>query len=158
MEDGVEIERKFLVARMPKLEDTKSEHIRQGYFTCPGDCAEVRVRQKHQKFVITVKSGQGLERAEREVQISAEQFEALWSATEGRRIEKKRLTGHLDDGLSFELDVFEGALSPLRLVEVEFADTTAAEAFNPPSWFGAEVTDDPAYTNVRLAAEGLPHG
>lgn len=156
MGDPVEIERTFVVADMPGLEDARREPVRQGYFTAPGDSVQVRLRRKADACRITVKSGSGVSRSEHEADLAPDQFDALWPATEGRRIEKTRWTGKLPDGLTFELDVFAGDLSPLRLVEVEFASRDAADAFNPPDWFGLEVTGDPAYTNQVLAARGAP--
>ena len=47
--------------------------------------------------------------------------------------------------------MFGGALAPLVLAEVEFPTEEEAAAFQPPDWFGAEVTYDPAYTNARLS-------
>ena len=35
-----------------------------------------------------------------------------------------------------------GALTGLSVAEVEFATEDAADAFEPPAWFGREVTDD----------------
>ena len=55
-----------------------------------------------------------------------------------------------------ELDVFSGAHDGLVLAEVEFESTEALEAFEPPEWFGPEVTDDGRYTNAGLALDGLP--
>ena len=40
----------------------------------------------------------------------------------------------------------------IRFVE----DEAAAAAFDPPSWFGCEVTTDSRYTNASLAADGWP--
>jgi CYTH domain-containing protein len=34
---------------------------------------------------------------------------------------------------------------------VEFADADTAASFQPPAWFGAEVTDDVRYRNRSLA-------
>jgi len=153
---SLEIERTFLVPEMPRLEDLRCERVRQGYVTRPGDSAQVRLRRKGGRYLITVKSGAGLSRNERETEIDPAAFEALWPATEGRRLEKLRRTGRLPGGPAFELDEFRGPLAPLRLVEVEFRDTDAARAFTPPDWFGREVTDDPRYTNAHLAAEGAP--
>jgi CYTH domain-containing protein len=158
MDDGIEIERKFLVARMPELDGAAREDVTQGYVTRPGDSAQVRLRRKGAAHLVTVKAGSGLRREERETEVTAEAFDALWPATRGRRIEKTRWTGTLPCGARFELDLFAGALAPLRLVEVEFADEDAARAFAPPDWFGREVTDDPAYANARLATEGAPEG
>lgn len=151
-----EIECKFLVARMPDLDEAEATPVRQGYLTLPSDSIEIRLRQKGDKLLMTLKSGAGLMREERETTISQAQFDIFWSATGGRRIEKTRWTGRLSSGLTYELDVFEGSHAPLRLVEVEFDSRVKAEAFIPPAWFGREVTEDRAYSNRVMAISGLP--
>jgi CYTH domain-containing protein len=45
----------------------------------------------------------------------------------------------------------------LDLIVVEFAREEQARAFEPPAWFGPEVTADPSYQNRSLAIAGLPH-
>lgn len=145
-----EIERKFLV-RGPVPEGLVGRPIRQGYITAASDTAEVRLRQKGEACFLTIKSGGGLVRDEHEIAIGAAEFETLWQLTEGRRVEKTRYTGRLADGLEFELDVFEGHLAPLMLVEVEFPSEAAARAFIPPDWFGEDVTEDKSYRNSALA-------
>lgn len=154
----VEIERKFLVQEMPDLDAARKSVIRQGYLTQPQDSVEIRLRQVDEAFLLTLKSGDGVVRIEKEVALGAEQFDRLWPDTEGRRVEKERWTGDLGGGLSFELDLFGGALAPLRLVEVEFSAEDQATAFRPPDWFGAEVTTDTRYKNKALALHGLPPG
>lgn len=151
MSDAFEIERKFLVRSMPDLAAATSATLRQGYITAPEDSVEVRLRQSGDKSVLCVKSGDGVVRTEREMTISAEQFATLWPQTEGRRIEKVRWTGHLDSDLRYELDVFAGDLSPLVVVEVEFASEPEAMAFVPPDWFGRDVSDDKRFRNKSLA-------
>ncbi len=102
-----------------------------------------------------------MRRRELEVEISPAQFEALWPATEGRRIEKTRRTMALagpPGGLAIEVDEYAGALAGLCVAEVEFGDEAAAAAFSVPPWFGRDVTDDEAYKNRRLALDGLPSG
>lgn len=148
-----EIERKFLV-KGPLPDGLPSEPIRQGYMTAASDSAEVRLRQKGDAFLLTVKSEGGLVRDEYEVAIGAVAFETLWPLTEGRRVEKTRYRGKLAGGLEFELDVFEGHLAPLMLVEVEFPSEEAAHAFVPPDWFGEDVTGDKRYRNRMLALSG----
>ena len=37
------------------------------------------------------------------------------------------------------------------MVEVEFPDEESAKAFNPPEWFGEEVTFDDRFKNNYLA-------
>lgn len=49
-----------------------------------------------------------------------------------------------------KLDIFEGKLAPLQLVEVEFETKEDAERFAPPVWFGEDVTFDKNYKNNSL--------
>ena len=42
------------------------------------------------------------------------------------------------------------------MAEVEFPSEDASQAFDPPSWFGHELTDDPRYRNRALAVDGRP--
>jgi CYTH domain-containing protein len=44
----------------------------------------------------------------------------------------------------------------LDLIVVEFTREEQARAFEPPTWFGPEVTADPSYQNRSLAIAGLP--
>lgn len=151
-----EIERKFLVGATPAdLECFPHEHIRQGYIAYTREGTEVRVRHKGGRFFETVKQGAGVRRAEVELSLSEEQFEALWPFTEGKRLEKVRYAIPYDH-LTIELDVYLGPLEGLCTAEVEFPSEEASEAFQPPSWFGREITEDPGYKNRTLAMHGLP--
>ncbi|MDI2124820.1 CYTH domain-containing protein [Yinghuangia seranimata] len=149
---GTEIERKFLVDGEPPL-PAEGKAVRQGYIA-PGD-PEVRVRGMGGTHTICVKTGSGLVRGETEVEISADQFAALWPTTEGARVEKTRFKVDVG-GVTAEVDVYEGALAGLRTVEVEFASLGEADAFSPPAWFGREVTGVDAYGNRNLARHGVP--
>jgi CYTH domain-containing protein len=146
-----EIERKFLVKTLPDLSKAQQTYIHQGYLTQASDSVEIRLRQKDKQYFITVKSGAGMVRSEREISVDKKQFETLWPDTQGKRIEKHRWTGQLNTLLTFELDIFMGALEPLVVVEVEFPSRQQAENFQPPDWFGREVTDDKRYKNKALA-------
>jgi adenylate cyclase len=147
----IEIERKFLVKTMPVLSHAQKTYIHQGYITHSNDSVEVRLRQKDEQYFITVKSGSGMVRSERETSIEQKQFETLWPDTQGKRIEKHRWTGQLNTLETFELDVFMGELESLVLVEVEFSSIKEADDFQPADWFGREVTADKRYKNKALA-------
>jgi len=147
----VEIERKFLVARVPDDLGGTARGIDQGYVALD-EGAEVRVRRIGDELWLTVKGTGGLARVEEELRLSGEQFESLWPLTEGRRIEKTRHT--LPGGV--EVDVYDGSLTGLVVAEIEFASEEESAAFDPPDWFGAEVTDDPRYKNRALAVSGRP--
>jgi len=153
----MEIERKFLVDAPPDgLDRHPASAIDQGYLAIEPGGVEVRVRRRDAKAVLTVKAGTGRTRAEEEIAIDADAFERLWPLTEGRRVEKVRHLIPAGDGLTIELDVYGGDLAGLVVAEVEFPDETAADAFAPPPWIGAEVTDDERYKNHRLAVDGRP--
>ena len=111
---------------------------------------EVRLRRQDDKHFQTIKTGMGLQRGEIEIKLSRKQFNSLWPATRGHRLEKVRYTLKWR-GNKIELDVFKKKLSGLLIAEVEFKSKPEAEVFSPPEWFGQEVTDDKSYKNVNLA-------
>ena len=94
----------------------------------------------------------GAVREEREIGITADQFGALWPATVGKRLTKIRYKLP-SDRLTIEVDIYEGIHRGLTVAEVEFPDRHACEKFQPPDWFGEEVTNNPRYSNVVLARE-----
>lgn len=151
----MEIERKFLVGSdMPELDPAASTTLRQGYLIV-ADSGEARVRDADGRHTLTIKTGAGLVRGEHEIELSPEQFEALWPATESQRVEKRRYRLPVGESVA-ELDVYAGALDGLKTVEVEFTSVDAAADFAVPAWFGPEVTGVAGYSNADLAQRGLP--
>jgi CYTH domain-containing protein len=155
MANGVEIERKFLLAGLPPtMRLSRREPIRQGYLALDGD-TEVRVRITPGRAVLTIKSGRGGVRTEEEVVLDKRQGDALWELTEGRRVQKTRRRVRVGDAV-VEVDEYGDALDGLVVAEVEFDDEQASRSFQPPSWFLREVTDDRRYSNRSLASDGFP--
>ena len=148
----MEIERKFLVKELPaNLELYEQHRISQGYL-----CTDpvVRIRRSNDDYFLTYK-GQGLmAREEHEFPISAEAFEHMLPKIDGILIDKIRYLIPLDETHTAELDVFQGKLAPLRLVEVEFESVEDANAFVPPAWFGDDVTNSGEYHNSNLSKRG----
>ncbi|WKN29548.1 CYTH domain-containing protein [Porifericola rhodea] len=148
-----EIERKFLVRELPDFVTTqyKGIPIQQAYLTEDTSGRQIRVRSKGEHYYLTVK-GQGfLEREEVEIELTADQFNALWPLAAPRSIKKKRFKIPHDQH-TIELDVFEDKLSGLVMAEVEFASVEASQQLEVPEWFSQEVTEDPHYTNSHLAS------
>jgi CYTH domain-containing protein/CHAD domain-containing protein len=152
----VERERKFLVDDLPDdLVATTVVTLRQGYLASE-PYRSVRVRDAGSEgCTLTVKAGGGAERTEIELPIQRTEFDAAWPHTEGRRLEKERRRIPCGEHV-IELDVFGGDLDGLVMAEVEFDSVDAMESFEPPDWFGLDVTDDDGYTNASLALRGLP--
>ncbi|HKR81424.1 MAG TPA: CYTH domain-containing protein [Candidatus Saccharimonadales bacterium] len=155
---ATEIERKFLVGSLPEsLGSYAMTRIVQGYVAIEESGTEVRLRHRDgEGHTMTVKSKGGLVRGEHEVPLTSEQFAILWPTTEGRRVEKDRYTIPYGQH-TIELDCY---VEPPDFVvaEVEFGSVEEAEAFQPPEWFSADVTDAKGFKNQQLATYGVPVG
>lgn len=145
----MEIERKFLVRELPEdMDSYPKQRIEQAYLSAD---PVVRIRRLDDDYILTCKGAGLLAREEREMPLTAAAYRRLLPKAEGMVIEKDRFCIPCGP-YTIELDVFGGALAPLVLAEVEFPTEEEAAAFEPPDWFGEEVTYDPAYTNAHLSS------
>ena len=144
----MEIERKYLIKTLPEnLEQYPLRVLEQGYLcTTP----VVRIRKDNDKYELTYKSGGLMARQEYNLPLTADAYEHLRLKVDGRIISKKRYMLPLRE-YTIELDIFEGDLAPLMLAEVEFPSIEEANAFEPPEWFGEDVTFDGRYHNSCLS-------
>ena len=149
----MEIERKYLVRRLPDdLSKNEEKKIAQGYL-----CTDpvVRIRRSNDNYYMTYKGDGLMVREEYNLPLTREAYEHLLPKIDGLLIAKTRYLIPLTDRLTAELDVFEGVLSALTLVEVEFDSVEEANAFVPPEWFGEDVTESGKYHNSYLSQHGL---
>ena len=149
----MEIERKYLVRRLPDdLSKYEAKKIAQGYL-----CTDpvVRIRRSNDNYYMTYKGDGLMVREEYNLPLTREAYEHLLPKLDGLLIAKTRYLIPLTDRLTAELDVFEGVLSALTLVEVEFDSVEEANAFVPPEWFGEDVTESGKYHNSYLSQHGL---
>ena len=149
----MEIERQYLVKDIPSdLSSYESKIITQGYLnTSP----VIRIRRSNDKYYMTYK-GEGLMvREEYNLPLTKEAYEHLLPKIDGILISKTRYLIPLHQGLTAELDIFDGELSPLTLVEVEFSSVEEANSFSAPEWFGEDVTNSGRYHNSYLSQHGL---
>jgi CYTH domain-containing protein len=149
----IERERRFLVDSLPEPLPEPSR-IEQAYVSTGP--ASVRVRRSDDRRILTIKTGSGRNRHEIERDLDQDEFDAIWAAATDLRIAKRRHRIDIGNGLTAELDLYDGSLAGRRLVEVEFDSDDTADDFEPPDWFGREVTDDNRYTNSSLARFGWP--
>ena len=145
----MEIERKYLVKQTPEnLDKYEQKRISQGYL-CTNPV--VRIRRSNEEYFLTYKSRGLMAREEHEMPLAAEAFEHMLPKIDGILIDKIRYMIPLDEKHVAELDIFQGTLAPLRLVEVEFESIEEANAFVPPEWFGDDVTNSGEYHNSNLS-------
>lgn len=147
----MEIERKFLITQLPEnLNQYPCLAIEQGYLcTAP----VVRIRKQDNDYFLTYKSDGLMAREEYNLPLTAESYAHLRAKADGLLITKKRYCIPLSP-YTIELDIFEGALAPLVLAEVEFPSEEEANAFTPPEWFGTDVTYSGKYHNSYMSRHG----
>jgi adenylate cyclase len=155
-----EIERKWrFLGKIPDsiLMPDSGVSLQQAYL--PLSPGAVRIRQKGDVFILTIKSEGTLTRDEVEQEIDEGIFKALMRYATGRVISKTRHPIQYGSHL-LEVDIFKGEFAGLVYIECEFGSETEAQAFRlPPEWANAEeVTDDSRYTNQQLALKGMPLG
>ncbi len=148
-----EQERKWLVGSLP--EDLgEGDFIQQAHVVVTEN-KDVRLRKRQKPNgevtrTLTIKKGTGESREEYDTEITPQQYWNLDSGVEGTEIEKRRHEIQIGNHTA-EIDVYQGALEGLAVVEVEDPD-----GFEVPDWFGAEVTEDERYKNKWLAVKGIP--
>jgi CYTH domain-containing protein len=160
----MEIERKFQIKELPKdLDQYKKKEIEQGYL-CTGPV--VRIRKSNEDYILTYKSRIGLEDKnsnvaltceEVELPLTKEAYEHLKEKVDYHLITKTRYLIPLKGGYTAELDVFHNQLEGLVFVEVEFPSEEEAAAFQPPNWFGMDVSFDKRYKNNYLVTFDSVH-
>ena len=145
----MEIERKYLITELPEnLDSFSCRIIEQGYLNTE---PVIRIRRDNDKYELTYKSKGLMTREEYNMPLTREAYEHLLPKIDGILIKKKRYMIPLNSDLMIELDVFEDALAPLILAEVEFPNEELANSFEPPVWFGEDVTFSGKYHNSFLS-------
>ncbi|HLM68327.1 MAG TPA: CHAD domain-containing protein [Longimicrobium sp.] len=149
-----EIERKYLLSRMPSLpDDAVRTDIAQGYL--PGERLQERVRRVRRRgeparFYRTVKVGKGINRMELEEECDQATFRRLWSLTKGRRVRKLRFRVPAGD-LTWEIDRFRDRSLVLAEIELPSEDHEVAL----PDWLREhvvrDVTGEDEFVNINLA-------
>lgn len=146
----LEIERKFLLRHDGwRREVARSIPMRHGYLTQLGSRASVRVRVEGAVGKLNIKAAVvGAARAEYEYEIPAAEAEEVLSTLCSGLILKTR--HYIErDGLTWEIDVFEGDNAGLVVAEVELE--AVDQEFFRPDWVGTEVTEQQRYYNQALA-------
>lgn len=177
---GVEIEKKFLVSRLP--EDTESypfHVIEQGYLNV---YPAIRVRREDDIYYMTYKGDavpdknneRGIGKLEYNMSLDKASYEHMVEKADGNIIRKKRYLiplnpdafseGYLEKrpdikkavsegDIRIELDVFDAPFEGTVIAEIEFPDEDSARNYKSAGWFDKEVTGDHRYSNAHMSRQ-----
>ena len=130
----------------------EGRHVRQGYFPDrPDRGTHVQLEQETGRLVLVVNQPNGP--VEQATDIPRSQAEALLELTAGQ-------VEYLEISLTIgsQTAMLRRFLTPgsLDLLTIPFEHGKRAHSFQPPAWFGPEVTEDPTYQSRSMALSGLP--
>ena len=124
-------------------EDTRAVFLSEKDWT-------VRIRFRDEHTTLTLKGRRtNATAAELEWSIERKLAEQIVAQREHPFVEKRRYLWDGVDGFVWEVDEFEGELSPLVLAEVELPSEDASVEL--PPWLGEEITGDHSWSNASLA-------
>lgn len=149
--ENMEIEKKFMVKKLPDLEKYDRHIITQAYL-----CTDptVRIRRQDDDYYMTYKGKGLLAHEEYNLPLTKEGYEHLLTKADGYVISKTRYLIPIKNNLTVELDVFDKPFAPLIMAEVEFPDMETANAYQPESWLGVEVTGRKEFSNSNMSKTG----
>lgn len=145
---SVEIEHKYLVTddSYKAMSECRID-MAQGYLSRVAE-RTVRVRVAGDRAWLTVKGrNDGDTRLEFEYEIPAEDGRRLLQLCDGPVLYKTRWYVTYK-GYRWEVDEFQGALSPLVMAEIELK--VSSHSYPLPSFVGKDVTGNPEYYNSEL--------
>jgi CYTH domain-containing protein len=153
----LEIELAFLATRLPEgLENITPVRIVDFYLS-DEPMAKLRLRQKGTTFELTKKvcldPNDFSQQQEYNTPLTLAEFEKLRTAG-GREVVKDRYYLPLDKHTA-EVDVFRGQLEGLVLIEFEFKSKAERDAFSPPDFCGADVSQEGFVSGAYLAGKSL---
>jgi CYTH domain-containing protein len=155
----VERERRWLCREVPQERVVRTEEIVDLYVTG----TRLRLREAR-----PVDIGAPMLRFSRKADVDArtrlvtsiylpeEEFAVLAATLTGPRIRKLRHRLTPLPGVELCVDEFQDALGGLMLAEAQFDTPEQMMAFPTPDFALREVTEDPQFTGVRLASDGIP--
>lgn len=142
-----EIERKFLIKKMPILDDLVSVDYER-YFIYNHGGVEIRVQKKWDIYEF--------ERKQTENKISAKKLKYQITKDEFEQLKKQaaywifRKSYKVSEEPKITIKIYSGRFEWLSRAEVEFVSEENANSFTLPDWFGDEITDSSLGRDSRL--------
>ncbi len=141
-----EIELTYLAKEiiLEKIKNTPYKEMVDIYVPSTSNHPTLRIRKSGSKYEITkkepIKSGDASHQLETTIPLTEEEFSEL-SQIQGKRVTKNRFV-YEEESNTYEIDVFQGDLKGLILVDIEFKSIEEKDRFTPPSWVLVEVTQE----------------
>lgn len=143
---SIELEREktYLAKTLPSgLDEARHILIRDIYIPDAANHARLRLRQRGDVYEATKKipvDSDPSHQTEHTIPLARDEFEAL-AACSTKTLQKQRFYIEIE-GHGAEVDVYEGALAGLVVIDFEFADEVSFQNFSQPDIALADVTDD----------------
>ena len=145
---NVEIERKFLIRKIPKNFENKF-YIKQFYIHVDDKFVQRLRFFDNRKAIMSLKQNcAGLSRYEFEYKIPLEDAKKIISMTDSIFIEKIMYIVYYES-MKWEIDEFLGNNKGLLIAEIELEDEK--QKIKLPDWIDQEVTNQNKYFNYNLA-------
>lgn len=140
-----EFERTYLAKELPSgFERVPSEEMLDIYIPSSVEHPVLRIRKAGEKYEITKKEplekGDASHQIETTIPLTRVEYSEFCKLP-GKRVQKTRFY-YQENKVGYEIDVFRGDLEGLVLVDVEFSSLEERDAFMPPTWCLAEVTQE----------------
>jgi adenylate cyclase len=133
----IEIERKWLVSKLPDLKWIKQKSYKR-YFLFIGKTIEVRIQKVDSKYIFEVKEENNkLSSIKHVLKISKKVFEEL-KKTCNKFIVRDSYV--IQQKPEISVKIYHRDFKGLIRVEAEFNSEIEANEFKPLSWFGTEIT------------------
>lgn len=152
----IEIEKSFLARSLPAdLKDHPSKEVLDIYIPKGHDHPVLRIRKNGDRYEMTkkepIKNKDRLFLRENTIPLREDEFLAL-EKLEGKRLHKIRYFYPYKNH-TFEIGVFQGALSGLVMIDVEFKNKEEMESFEPPEFFLAPVKHQEVFAGGKLCGK-----
>ncbi|MBU0625623.1 hypothetical protein KKF05_04745 [Patescibacteria group bacterium] len=150
----LELEKTYLAKQLPEgLDLSQGTEIEDTYIPVEVEHPKMRLRRTGDKYVLTKKirldEADASKQEELNVELSAAEYQALVRSS-NRHLHKIRY--RLDyRGHTAEIDIFQGALDGLVLVDFEFDSIEEQTAFEMPDFCLADVTQEDFVAGGMLA-------
>ena len=141
----IELEKTYLAKEIPQgLKDCNSKEIIDIYIPKSNAHPKIRIRKNGDKYEMTkkesVNEGDSARQEEQTIILTETEFNEL-SKLEGKRVHKTRYYYNHNNRIA-EIDVFQGALKGLIVVDFEFKTMEEKDSFEIPAFCLIDITQE----------------